>query len=162
ARFALEHSLTDLTLIRYNPRHPGAKVDVFPSRSKSSRSRIYSFKSTLGRPDPRALGDRFWIPSHADYYRYALSPAEMDGILISVNTSRELAELIAALERGPLSPEEEEHMEVLARLAPPSPLAGLASSQRTGVDQRPHDMDERLGRQGRRSSRQIGQRQRRR
>ena len=57
-----------------------------------------------------ALAGDMWIPRVPDYYRFALSRPEVDGILCAFSRPREIAELCAALDDGPLSADEEDYM----------------------------------------------------
>lgn len=121
-RTSLAEALTgdqiDLGFLRYNPRHPGAKRDVFPSALPGGRGRVFGFKSTAGYRHPDLLESlglgEYWIPRKVDHYRYALTHGEMDGILCAPQTPAELNELLDALAEGPLSESEEAHMEALA------------------------------------------------
>jgi hypothetical protein len=117
-RNALSEDRIDLGFLRYNPRHPGARRDVFPAVRDGGRARIFAFKSTAGYRSPAllsALGlDDYWVPRKVDHYRYALTHGEVDGLLCAPQTSAELEGLLSALEEGPLSESEEAHMEALA------------------------------------------------
>jgi hypothetical protein len=66
---------------------------------------MFNFKSTRGYLTPdqiRALNSdpELWYPTRPDYYRYAFSEQQVDGLLFSVERQRELAELDAAMTRG--------------------------------------------------------------
>lgn len=111
----------DVAFIRYNPVHPGARLDVFP-RLQPSPTRIFNFKSTLGYIKPSKLraagviaGDN-WQPSPTDYYRFALSQPSIDGILCSLRHPREIKALARALKSPPLDAEEERYLIELAKL----------------------------------------------
>jgi hypothetical protein len=109
----------DLAFVRHNPLHPGGRRDLYP-HLPVERPRLFGFKSTLGSLPPaavRALGDGGWVPQIADYYRYALSTAPLDGVLCSLNRPEELAALTGALARGPLTADEERRLEQLAPVA---------------------------------------------
>jgi hypothetical protein len=76
---------------------------------------LYNFTNTWGRPSDEEweklqLDDDYWRPSVPDYYRFALSRPQLDGLLMSPHNEAELADTLRALEEGPLSPEEEEHI----------------------------------------------------
>jgi hypothetical protein len=116
ARAAVDHGGIDIAFIRYNPLHPGARTDVLDKLPSDRQTRIFNFKSSWGYRTDLKLSDDYWIPTIPDFYRYALTPANMDGLLLSLNSTQELQELTDALEQGPLSPDEEEHMEALAAL----------------------------------------------
>jgi|KBSSwiStaDraftv2_1062776.scaffolds.fasta_scaffold05768_13 hypothetical protein len=120
ALLAINHHLVDLAFIRYNPAHTGAKLDVFPYLTQS-RTLLYNFKSTLGfirskRYAELGLNDSYWRPGVTDYYRFALTRPEIDGLLCSPTTPREVKDLSSALEEGPLDEEEEKYLIDLAAL----------------------------------------------
>lgn len=113
----------DIAYVRYNTAHPGARREVFDLLRPDRAVLVYNFKSTMfqvTRDMFRALGlppQTCWLPSVPDYYRFALSRPQLNGILASPSTPEEVAELAAALARGALLPEEEEHMMRLSSLA---------------------------------------------
>lgn len=130
AATAHAHELVDVVFSRYNPRHPGSELDLFPRLSSASRTLLFNFRSIDGHIDeatwPRLrLSPKHWRPREPDYYRFALSSQHMDGILGSLGTPRELAELKTALREGPLDEEGRTYLVQLARLAgelaPPKP-----------------------------------------
>ena len=55
----------------------------------------------------RMTGD-YWRPEVTDYYRFALTRREIDGLLCAPGTPEEIRGLARALERGPLDDEEVE------------------------------------------------------
>jgi len=116
---ASNHNITDLCFVRYSPVHPGARSDLFP-QLRTLRPPLFNFKSTLGyvrRDRLRALNidPGSWHPAITDYYRYALSRPEMDGLLFSIDRPQHLVALERALARGGLTVEEEQHLDELAR-----------------------------------------------
>jgi len=120
---AINERLVDIAFIRYNPGHPGARHDLFPHIVSVPRPLVFNFKSTLGYvpPDLQAElglpGDEYWQPTITDYYRFALTRPELDGLLVAPATPVELAGLVAALELGPLDDEEEQFLLNLALVA---------------------------------------------
>ena len=121
ALLAINHQLVDLAFIRYNPTHMGAKSDVFPHLTGLPGTLLYNFKSTLGfmrrqRYAELGLDDKHWRPEITDYYRFALSRPEIDGLLCSPTTQREVRDLSRALAAGPLDEEEENYLIDLAML----------------------------------------------
>jgi hypothetical protein len=117
---AINDNLVDLSLLRYNPSHPGAKNDVFP-HLKPSPTLLYNFKSTNSYVSPTryaelGLDDSFWIPKITDHYRFALTRSEIAGLLCSPQTPREVEQLAEALTEGPLQEDEENHLIYLAAL----------------------------------------------
>lgn len=118
---AANHYLVDLCYVRYNPGHTGARDDLFP-RLAALRAPVFNFKSGHGfvshaRLRELKVDSKLWSPDAPDYYRYALSRPQLDGLLFSVRSRRELVELDAALGRGGLTADEEAHLEELAVIA---------------------------------------------
>jgi hypothetical protein len=116
---AVNAAAVDIAFIRYNVLHPGAQRDFFPKLVRDRRTLIYNFKSTLGYREPaayqaRKLNKDLWLPDVTDYYRFALSRPEIDGLLCSPAEPSEVDALCRALSKGPLQPDEEEHMISLA------------------------------------------------
>lgn len=121
ALLAMNHNLVDIAFIRYNPIHTGAKLDMFPYLKQPTSTLLYNFKSTLGFLDPEryaalGLNDDYWQPKVTDYYRFALTRPEIDGLLCSPSTPQEVEALSSALEEGPLDEEEEKYLIDLATL----------------------------------------------
>lgn len=110
----------DIAYIRYNPVHRGAESDLFPFL-QSSPTLLYNFKSTMGYMSPEQLA-RFaydkdqWYPDPSDYYRFALSRHEIDGLLIATRFPSEVEALAEAMSRGPLSEEEQLAFEKIAKI----------------------------------------------
>ncbi|GMU60237.1 MAG: hypothetical protein AMXMBFR34_20000 [Myxococcaceae bacterium] len=107
ARLAMEHTLVDLAFIRFNASHPGAARDLFPFLPPKRTVRVYGFKSMDGYVDPQrldALGldPKSWRPRPVDHYRFALSQAGLDGVLVSFSHPKEVRALADALSEGPL------------------------------------------------------------
>lgn len=111
----------ELVFVRYNAKHPGARLDLFPQLKASRSTRVFNFKSTSPYRPPETfhqLGvDReMWLPLRTDYYRFVLARPEIDGILISVKSPLELEGVVTAHAQGPLDPDEENHLLGLAKL----------------------------------------------
>ena len=110
---AVNDGLVDIAFTRYSPLFLGARSELFPHLTDASPSLLYTFKSTLGatslrppsRPGPE---DREWRPKVTDYYRFALSRPEIDGLLCALSTPREVEQLALAMEEGPLDASEEQ------------------------------------------------------
>jgi hypothetical protein len=113
---AIQQESVDIALIRYNPDHSGARQDVFPHLPRQRSTLLFNFKSTFGFVPPRLLEEmglraaEYWHPEKTDYYRFALSRSEIDGVLMAPGTPQELDGLAAALARGPLTEEEETYL----------------------------------------------------
>ena len=121
ALLSVNNNLVDLAFIRYNPIHSGARVDLFPNLTKPTATLLYNFKSTTGFLPPEryaelGLNDDYWQPEITDYYRFALTRPEIDGLLCSPATPQEVEALAEALEEGPLDEEEENYLLDLALL----------------------------------------------
>jgi hypothetical protein len=123
AATAATYEMLDILYVRYNTAHPGARTDLFPSLPPVRTGRIFNFKSTMFKVTAEMLrGLRLtppngWLPDIPDDYRFALSRPELDGLLASPSTPEEVEALAAALSKGSLLPEEEEHMVWLSTLA---------------------------------------------
>lgn len=107
ARMAIRSGLLDISYVRYNAGHPGAEEDLFPHLPRPRQGLVYNFLSTKGFvPEPEfrklQLSPEYPMPPIQDGYRFALSRPELDGLLVAPQTPAQLAELIAALKRGPL------------------------------------------------------------
>ena len=108
-------SALDAFMIRYNAAHPGAEQDIFPHLSHRHPAVVAytatSWKKLLAPP-------RGWTGpamTAGDCYRFCLSSPHVDVVLTGPATAAELTENMAALERGPLSAEEERWMREYGR-----------------------------------------------
>src|SRR5262249_9211911 len=107
----------------YNPAHAGARQEVFPYLPRQRSTLLFNFKSTFRFVPAQYLeamglhAAEFWHPEITDYYRFALSRPEIDGVLIAPRTTAELDGLAAALARGPLTEEEESYLMDIALVA---------------------------------------------
>jgi hypothetical protein len=123
ALVADHHGLLDISYIRYNSGHPGARRDLFPYMRPARTGLVFNFKSVLSRVSKEmfqnfGLPSNYWLPDMCDYYRFVLSRQEIDGILCSPMTADEVRGMVAALDKGPLTQEEQEYMIWLSSLAP--------------------------------------------
>lgn len=119
---AAMHHMLDISFIRYNTAHPGARKDIFPFLSPHRSMKLYNFKSVLSYVSPAtmsALGipQSYWRPDITDCYRFSLSRPELDGILCSPQSPHELHALCLALEKPPLTQEEQDYLIWLAAAA---------------------------------------------
>ncbi len=96
----------DLLMIRYNAAHPGAERDIFPHLATRQPHVVAytatSWRKLLTRP-------RNWtgpVATAGDCYRFCLSSPQVDVCLTGPASTAQLDENLAALDRGPLSPEE--------------------------------------------------------
>jgi hypothetical protein len=111
----------DILFVRYNPDHVGARAEVFARLPKRRKNLLFNFKSTSGfvrpnRIDELGIDTGFWRPEVTDYYRFALTPAAMDGILCALTKPSHVGALVEALDRGPLDEEEEQYLVDLSDL----------------------------------------------
>jgi hypothetical protein len=116
---AVGAGVIDLALVRYNPQHPRAEHEVFEhvtSRDAGRRTLLYNFKSTVGHvatEDEYAalgIGAGFWRPHITDYYRFALTAAALDGLLVGLPAAGAVRELADALAKGPLDDEDRQYL----------------------------------------------------
>src|SRR5262249_46751184 len=120
---AIREGSLDIALIRYNPDHSGAREDLFPQLPRQRSTLLFNFKNTFGFVPPWRLEEmgldeaEYWHPGICDYYRFALSRPEIDGILMAPRTPAELSALAGAIQRGPLTEEEEAYLMDIALVA---------------------------------------------
>jgi hypothetical protein len=131
ALHAVQEESLDIALIRYNPDHSGARQDVFPHLPRQRRTLLFNFKSTFRFVPPQSLEEmglhatEYWHPEITDYYRFALSRPELDGVLMAPRTPVEVQALAAALAKGPLTEEEEAYLMDTALVARGEACVGL-------------------------------------
>ena len=114
ARLATE-SILDLLMLRYNAAHPGAERDVFPHLA-ARKPVIVAYTATSWRKLLRA--PRGWtgpVPTAGDCYRFCLTSPHVDVVLTGPRTVLELRANLAALEKGPLSPSEDDWLRTFGR-----------------------------------------------
>jgi len=111
-----EDSPLDLLMIRYNAAHPGAEQDIFP-RLEKRRPAVVAYTATSWRKLLQA--PRGWtgpVMTAGDCYRFCLSSPHVDVVLTGPKNVSELRENLKALEKGPLSEEEQRWMREYGRL----------------------------------------------
>jgi aryl-alcohol dehydrogenase-like predicted oxidoreductase len=99
-----------MLMIRYNAAHPGAEREIFPHLEKRKPS-IVAYTATRWRKLLKA--PKGWtgkVPTPGDCYRFCLSSPHVDVVLCGPENLRQLDENMAALEKGPLSAEEDQWM----------------------------------------------------
>ncbi len=105
-----EDSIFDLLMIRYNAAHPGAEKDIFPHYEKRRPATVaYTatrWRKLLERPD----GWDGEVMTAGDCYRFCLSNPHVDVVLSGPKDAAQLAENLQALEKGPLTEEEDAWM----------------------------------------------------
>ena len=104
-----------LPYVRYNPAHAKARSDLFPHIPPDATHLTFGFKSQTFRVTDELfkklnLPEGSWLPTAGDYYRFALTPARINGILCSPLTPKEVQLLVQALEESPLSQDEQKYM----------------------------------------------------
>ena len=108
-------SIFDLLMIRYNAAHPGSGTRHLPASaaSPSRDGRLYRdvLAQAPSRP-PRMGGD---VPAAGNCYRFCLASPHVDIVLTGPRNVTELRENLAAVDKGPLSPEEMETMRAFGR-----------------------------------------------
>ena len=105
-RLALDSPL-DHFMIRYNAAHPGAERDIFPHLA-ARKPQLVAYTATSWRKLLKA--PRGWtgkVATAGDCYRFCLSSPHVDVVLTGPATGAQLDENLAALERGPLSADED-------------------------------------------------------
>jgi aryl-alcohol dehydrogenase-like predicted oxidoreductase len=97
----------DLLMIRYNAAHPGAERDIFPHLA-TRQPHIVAYTATRWRKLlKRPSGWDGNVMTAGDCYRFCLSSPHVDIVLTGPATTEQLDENIAALAKGPLTPEED-------------------------------------------------------
>jgi aryl-alcohol dehydrogenase-like predicted oxidoreductase len=103
-------SIVDLFMIRYNAAHPGAERDIFP-RLATRNPAVVAYTATAWRKLLRR--PRGWtgqVPTAGDCYRFCLTSPHVDVVLTGPRTTSEFRENLAAVDKGPLSPAEDDWM----------------------------------------------------
>ncbi len=105
--FAADRSF-DVLHLRYNAAHQGAERDVFPHLAAGDRPGIVVYTATRWGSllNPRKM-PRGEAPLRGrDAYRFVLSNPDVDVCMCGPRNDTEMDEALAALDEGPLSPEE--------------------------------------------------------
>ena len=108
-------SILDALMIRYNAAHPGAEQEIFPHLA-ARRPAVVSYTATAWRKllaAPKGWSGK--VPTAGDCYRFCLSSPHVDVALTGPRTVAQLRENLAAVERGPLSAEEDAWMRAVGR-----------------------------------------------
>jgi len=108
-KLAAESALNHF-MIRYNAAHPGAEKDIFP-RVDRSKTNICAYTATRwGKLLRRPGGWQGELMTPGDCYRFCLSSDYVNVVLTGPKNEKQLYENIAALDKGPLSAEEDKWM----------------------------------------------------
>ena len=111
-----EDSPLDLLMIRYNAAHPGAERDIFPHLA-TRQPHVIAYTATRWRKLlKRPSGWTGNVPTAGDCYRFCLSNSHVDVCLTGPASTAQLDENLAALERGPLTPDEDRWMREFGRV----------------------------------------------
>ena len=110
-----EDSPLDLLMIRYNAAHPGAEKEIFPHLEKR-RPAVVAYTATDWRKLLKA--PRGWkgpVMTAGDCYRWSLNNPSVDVVLSGPANRAQAEENLAAIEKGPLSADEEKWMREFGR-----------------------------------------------
>ncbi len=100
----------DLFMLRYNAAHPGAERDIFP-HYEERRPLTVAYTATSWRKLLKAPKGWDGPPMTAGQcYRFCLSNPHVDLVLTGPKDVTQLRENLAALEDGPLTPDEDDWM----------------------------------------------------
>ena len=105
-----DDSPLDLFMLRYNAAHPGAERDVFPHLEKRQPA-VVAYTATSWRKLLKPA--RGWdgpVMSAGDCYRFCLSSPHVDVTLCGPSDRAQLEQNLAALDKGPLTPDEDAWM----------------------------------------------------
>lgn len=110
-----EDSPLDVLMIRYNAAHPGAEQDIFPKLAVRQPN-IVAYTATSWRKllkQPRGWDGK--VMTAGDCYRFCLSSPHVDVVLTGPANQQQLDDNLAALDRGPLTAEEDTWMREFGR-----------------------------------------------
>jgi aryl-alcohol dehydrogenase-like predicted oxidoreductase len=115
ALLANSYDVIDVSYIRYNASHPGARTELFPYCRLDAPGLIYNFKSGMSlvsseRAAALGIPKSCWLPDAVDCYRFALARPQVDGVLCSPSSPSEVERIARGMERPCLRAEEEEYM----------------------------------------------------
>lgn len=105
-----EDSPLDLLMVRYNAAHPGAEREIFPHLARRQPA-IVAYTATAWRKLLKKPAH--WngpVMTGGDCYRFCLSSPHVDLALCGPANVAQLDENLDALERGPLTPDEDRWM----------------------------------------------------
>jgi aryl-alcohol dehydrogenase-like predicted oxidoreductase len=112
-RFDVQESPFDAFMLRYNAASRGAERDVFPYLEEVTRPGIVAYTATRWGQilDPKKMPPGETPPAARDCYRFALSHPAVNLTLCGPANREQMQEAIAALDAGPLDPDERARME---------------------------------------------------
>ncbi len=100
----------DALMIRYNAAHPGAERDIFPHLAARNPAVIAYTATRWRKLLSRPRGWTGGVPTAGDCYRFCLSSPHVNVVLHGTKNAAQFRENLAAMERGPLSQEEQTWM----------------------------------------------------
>ena len=112
-----ESSPLDQLMIRYNAAHPGAERDIFPHMSPGKPT-ILAYTATAWRKLlKRPSGWTGPVMTAGDCYRFQLSNPHVDLAWTGPANREQLEENLKALEKGPLTDDEQQWMRAFGKAA---------------------------------------------
>jgi aryl-alcohol dehydrogenase-like predicted oxidoreductase len=107
----IEEPACDAVMVRYNAAHTGAEKEVFPHLAKRRVGvAVYTATRWGNLPDPKHTPPGERTPRGSDCYRFVLSNPNVDVVVTGARNGAELDEAMSALDRGPLSGDEDAWM----------------------------------------------------
>lgn len=110
-----ESSPLDLLMIRYNAAHPGAEKDIFPHVAANKPSILAYTATAWRRLLKKPSGWEGQAMTAGDCYRFQLSSPHVDVALTGPANRAQMEENLNAVERGPLSADEQKWMRDFGR-----------------------------------------------
>ena len=111
-----QDSPLDLLMIRYNAAHPGAERDIFPHLAARNPNLVAYTATRWRKLLKRPKGWTGEVMTAGDCYRFCLSSPHVDVVLTGPASTEQLDQNLAALERGPLTPDEDKWMREFGRV----------------------------------------------
>jgi aryl-alcohol dehydrogenase-like predicted oxidoreductase len=105
-----ESSPLDLLMIRYNAAHPGAEREIFPHVREKKPSILANTGTAWRKLLKRPKGWDGPVMTAGDCYRFQLSSPHVDVALTGPADRAQMEENLAAMEKGPLTPDEDKWM----------------------------------------------------
>jgi aryl-alcohol dehydrogenase-like predicted oxidoreductase len=102
----------DIFMVRYNAAHRGAEEDIFPHLPEDGAPGVTTYTATRWGKllDPRKMPPGERPLTAAECYRFVLSHPRVDLCMTGPRSLEEFESGVAALEGGPLDPEEQERI----------------------------------------------------
>ncbi|MFW6125287.1 MAG: hypothetical protein ACOC46_03995 [Pirellulales bacterium] len=104
----LKQDVFDIFMFRYNAVHRGAEREIFPHLPEADRPGTVVYTATRWGhlPDPQRTPPGEETPRASDCYRFVLSHPKVDVCITGPADTDQLREALAALDRGPMDPDE--------------------------------------------------------